>query len=425
MSVVEFLEAKGFRRMWITEESYSLVKVENNIIKNVGDHRLSDTIVKHLKHSGSKDELKKFYKSLILNKRYYIELLSYLNTKPIKDSKKKSYFFFSNCVVEITSKQIRKLAYKDIEGNVFKEQILNSRFSLTNKKSDFETFIENVSGSLENKLSLETMIGYLLHNYKAANNCPAIILTDLKKHKNQANGGTGKTLILDAISKLVDVAKIDGKVKRDRFKFSKVEDTTKIIYFDDVTPEFSFTDLFPAVTGDLEVEKKYKDAFDIPSQTSPKIVISSNYPVKSDGGSSDARRRVEFKLTDYYSLSRKPIDEFGKEFFNEWNDDEWNAFYNYMIRCQQAYFIHGIKEPQIPVGDKIAAQTSDDFNKLCDQLLIAGRNDKSLLFEKFKEAIPELSKKQFKRWLDVYSNHKALSYEHKYSGGKNYLIIHK
>jgi hypothetical protein len=269
------------------------------------------------------------------------------------------------------------------------------------------------------------MIGYLLHNYKAANNCPAIILTDLKKHKNQANGGTGKTLILDAISKLVDVAKIDGKVKRDRFKFSKVEDTTKIIYFDDVTPEFSFTDLFPAVTGDLEVEKKYKDAFDIPSQTSPKIVISSNYPVKSDGGSSDARRRVEFKLTDYYSLSRKPIDEFGKEFFNEWNDDEWNAFFNYMIRCQQAYFKHGLIAPRISTDDKIVSQTSADFLKLCDKLIKVGRNDKSILFGRFKEAIPELSKKQFKKWLDVYSNYKGLSYEHKYSGGKNLLIIHK
>src|SRR5690606_11670443 len=111
----------------------------------------------------------------------------------------------------------------------------------------------------------------------------------------------------------------------------RVNLTTEILFYDDFTKEVSFEIFYPLVTTGVEVEKKRKQAFFIPYDKSPKILISSNYLVRGTGGSSDIRRKFEFELSNYFNENHTPEDEFGNRFFDDWNEEQWNEFYGFMM----------------------------------------------------------------------------------------------
>jgi hypothetical protein len=43
-------------------------------------------------------------------------------------------------------------------------------------------------------------------------------------------------------------------------------------------------------------------------------------------------------FSDYYNDNHKPVDDFGINFFNEWDNRQWNLFYNLMAGCLVLYF---------------------------------------------------------------------------------------
>lgn len=67
------------------------------------------------------------------------------------------------------------------------------------------------------------------------------------------------------------------------------------------------------------------------------------------------RRLLFVSFSDYYHAhtkdyyeERKPIHDFGKGFFQEWNEQEWNLFYNFMLQCLHFYLSHPNKEFHAP-----------------------------------------------------------------------------
>ena len=75
-----------------------------------------------------------------------------------------------------------------------------------------------------------------------------------------------------------------------------------------------------------------------------RIVVSSNYPVKGTGGSTDKRRRYEFEVANHYHVNHQPMDEFQKHFFDDWIPGEWNDFDALMMDCVQVYLKNGLIE---------------------------------------------------------------------------------
>lgn len=102
----------------------------------------------------------------------------------------------------------------------------------------------------------------------------------------QAHGGTGKTLITEAIGKMRELVGVDGKNIKTKswFKNQRITKTTDVIRYDDVQRDFSLETLYSMITSGVSVEKKYQDEFHISPEDAPKIVISSNSPVKGTGG---------------------------------------------------------------------------------------------------------------------------------------------
>jgi hypothetical protein len=216
---------------------------------------------------------------------------------------------------------------------------------------------------------------------------------------------------------------IDGKAFafEKSFPYQTVSADTQVLCFDDVKKNFDFERLFSVVTEGLTLEKKNKDAIKIPFSKSPKIAITTNYAIRGTGNSF-ARRKWEVELNQHYNKNHTPLDEFGKHFFDDWNDGEWCEFDNYMVSCLQGFLNTGLVKSKF-VNLKIrqlSAETSHDFIEWCgiidgspknDKLAVDSRLRMQDLYFTFTEEYPDyaprakmsISHQRFYKWLHAYS----------------------
>ena len=129
-------------------------------------------------------------------------------------------------------------------------------------------------------------------------------------------------MFINGIAQLKRIAVIDGKTfSFDKsFPYQTVSADTQIIVFDDVKKNFEFERLFSVITEGITLEKKNKDAIKIPVDRSPKVCISSNYPITGEGSSFE-RRKFEIEFKQHYTTTKTPLDDFGKLLFDEWDED--------------------------------------------------------------------------------------------------------
>lgn len=275
-----------------------------------------------------------------------------------RDTATTSYVYFRNGVVVLTKGEDRKfIPLTEVGGCVWSDSVIDHDYIEEQVEDcDFKTFITNVSNHDKGRIkSMESTMGYLLHNYKDADNPKAIILYD-ELISDDANGGTGKSLFSDAISEVRKSVSIDGKNTKtgSNFMYQRVTLDTRVLDFDDVTRNFEFEKLFSVITEGITVEKKGADEFHIPFEDSPKIIVSSNYALKGSAGTSFARRTHVLEFHPFYSPNNRPSKIAGRRFFEkEWRDSgEFNTFYNYMLQCLQDYLENGIQESTL-LGSKL------------------------------------------------------------------------
>ena len=217
---------------------------------------------------------------------------------------------------------------------------------------------------------------------------------------------------------------IDGKAFNFErsFPYQTVSADTQVLCFDDVKKHFDFERLFSVVTEGLTLEKKNKDAIKIPFVKSPKVAITTNYPIKGKGNSFE-RRKWEIFFTNFYTKEFTPLVEFGKLMFGEWNEDEWCAFDNYMIENLMFYLKNGLIKGNFKNVDinKLAINTNYDFAQWCG--IIGDRknsmlriNEKIYTNDLYYDFISEytdygpnrkttISNIQFNRWLIEYGEY--------------------
>ncbi len=269
--------------------------------------------------------------------------------------------------------------------------------------------------------TIEFTIGYRMHGYKNRSYCPAIILND-EVISDNPEGGTGKGLFMNALSKMKKLVVIDGKAFafEKSFPYQLVSADTQLLCFDDVKKHFDFERLFSVVTEGLTLEKKNKDAIKIPFSKSPKIAITTNYAIRGTGNSFE-RRKWEIELHQHYNKNFTPLDEFGKHFFADWDEEEWCLFDNYMVYCLQDYLETGLVKSKF-VNLKIrqlSAQTCHDFIEWCGLIEGHTKNDELVkdtrlpmqdLYFAFIGEYPDygpkakmtISRTRFYRWLLAY-----------------------
>jgi hypothetical protein len=260
-----------------------------------------------------------------------------------------------------------------------------------------------------------------MHGYKNLSYCPAVILND-EVITDNPEGGTGKGLFVNGVSKMKKFAMIDGKAFNfeKSFAYQTVSIDTQVLCFDDVRKHFDFERLFSIVTEGLTIEKKNKDAIKLPFSRSPKIVITTNYAIKGTGNSFE-RRKWELEFKQFYSKEFTPLIEFGRLLFSDWDTDEWCRFDNYMINNLKSYMNTGlVKSTFVNLKvRRLSAATRHEFIEWCGLIEGSQASDKlknntilfkSELYQDFVNDNPDfgpksrntISRTEFYKWLVAY-----------------------
>lgn len=363
----QFLEDSGFYKYCPEgSKNYVFVKVTNNLIDHTSEKEIKDYVLNHLLELDDITVYNYFADQTRFFKEEFLSLLSTIDIYFIEDTKDAAYLYFRNCAVKVTKNEVIPIDYLDLGGYVWKDHVIDRNFNICDVTGDgdFRKFICNVCHQDGGRIaSMESTIGFLLHGHKNQSYCPAVIFND-EVISDNPEGGTGKGLIMNALSKMKKLVVIDGKAFtfERSFAYQLVSADTQILCFDDVKKYFEFERLFSVVTEGLTLEKKNKDAIKIPFSKSPKIAITTNYAIKGAGNSFE-RRKWELELHQHYNKSHTPYDEFGRMMFGDWNDDDWCEFDNYMIACLQFYLMNGLVKSKFVNLQirQLSAETCHDF----------------------------------------------------------------
>ena len=362
-----FLEENGFYKYYPENGDSSLfVRVEQNIVNTTSTDKMKDFVLDHLLKKEQGAVWNFFAMSSVFFTDKHLNMLDSIDLKMLQDTKDSCYLYFQNGVVKIGKKKIDFLSYIEVNGFVWQKHIIERDYIHSkDNDNDFKDLVSKVSNNEQTRLkSLENTIGYLMHSFKDKTDQKAIILND-QEINDDPNGGSGKSLMLTALSYFKKMVQIDGKTfdpNQSQFVYQRVDVDTQVLAFDDVKKNFNFEQLFSLVSGGITVNKKNKDEIFIPFDRSPKIIITTNYVINGAGGSHD-RRRHEVEFFQHFSSKHTPLQEYGRLLFDTWNESDWIAFDNYMIQITQNFLNEGLtKAVSINAETKRFIQnTSKDF----------------------------------------------------------------
>jgi hypothetical protein len=455
--VIKLLANKGYCKKFHENNTYDFIREQDNILDIVEpcimkDHLFNkiredynDTLCFEYDGVKAKIEETKLHEKFLLHSHLLFNdtFLEHLptHTKPLlRDTPTESYFPFLNRVVKVTADDIIEMGYAELSGVcLWRKHILKRVYTrIDYQNCHFEDFISNISNHNEDRVkSIVSAIGYLLHNFSHPSKGQAVIaydeeITDLKNPM----GGTGKGIIQQAIAQLRTVVKIDGKKfdEKDKFSFQDIDERTQVVFFDDVKAELGFDRFNSILTEGWNIEPKRKPSFFIPPKDSPKVYITSNAIIQG-GGTTAQRRQFIIELAPFYSkLIRQRLEPIrhthGCAFFGEeWDNNEWNAFYTYMLDCVQLYLKHGLKYCK-PVGlgaNKLRQATSQDFYEwVTEQNFITEKQyDLGDLFSEFKMTYygegSDFYRRTFTNWLKTYALTTYLEMKSIRSNSKTYI----
>lgn len=401
-------------------QTYSFIYKEKNLIEETSEKRIKDYTLNYLDKLES--EGYKPYDFMCASTKYFSsDFLSFLESAEIilkEDTPETCYLYYRNCVVEITKDSINQIDYIDIDGFVWKNQVIDRDYIVADHHTAiFRDFIYKISGqNMEKYNSFKSVIGYLLHSFKTSSNNKAIILND-ETITESPNGGSGKGLFCQAIGMMKKVATIDGKTFtfEKSFPYQTVSTDTQVLVFDDTKKNFNFESLFSLITEGITLEYKGQDAIKINVKKSPKIVITTNYTIGGVGGSFD-RRKFEVELSNFFGANHSPIDQYNHMFFDDWDEQEFARFDNFMINCEQYYLNNGLVAHEFNNLDmrKYIKETSFEFSEwaCADNLSFNVQHDKNTLYNQFVSDYQDfkkwLTQKRFSQWLDNYATFKEI-----------------
>jgi hypothetical protein len=414
----QFLQSHGFFKYYVDGSSI-IVRAQSNILEIISVEHIKDFVLNYLKDHKEFEVWNYCAESSKIFTDMYLGMLDEINVQLLKDTKTIAYVPFQNGVVKITRGRIELMSYVDIDGFIWKGQIVPREYVKSDTGTDFKDFVGKIcDGDAARIHAMESTLGYLIHSFKDKTHQKAIIFQDESVDDNP-NGGSGKSLIVNALKHFKKVVVIDGKqfdpTKGD-FVYQRVNLDTQILAFDDVKKNFNFESIFPLITEGITVNKKNKDEIFIGFDQSPKVCITTNYVI-SGSGSSHERRRHELELHQYFGQYKTPLDEYGKLMFDQWQEKQWQQFDNYMIKNVQQFLNDGlVKVNTINAEVKRMIQaTSKDFYDwaeeqtwACDQRIY-----NKYLYDNFIEEFDDkkLSKVWFARWVYKYLDYKEKPFE--------------
>jgi len=304
----------------------------------------------------------------------------------IQDTIKEHYTFFKNCFVVSDKNGCKVLDYTELKtGSVWEDNVLNRNFEIPKetKVPVFQKFTYDISGNnydlkknaptgadFELYKALLVSGGYMLHNYNDMERKALILTQGRISEDDSSEGREGKTLFTQIIGEEMlnrkkessIFVKVQGKNMnmKDRNAWQDLEINTKLVLLDDPDKTFDFEDFYNIAEDSFKVRKLYEGNMYIKSR----LVITTNRPINRDSGSSRARSCV-IELASCFDSNYTPIDKYRHRFGRDWNEEEWNQFYFFVLNEMiPSYFKNNCKLVE-PINKNLAR----------NELLQAARNN--------------------------------------------------
>lgn len=411
-----FLENNGFFKYRLTDGFYQLIRLEknNSVVDTITELHAKEFILRYLKRDDSKEnkqirELFRRNKSICALAN--LEGLEYFTPNLRRDTKTTANLYFNNCLVEITCDTITSYPYEQLDGTtIWKKQVRDFDFEKTDWIGcDASEFLqraitgaapgEKLTDVQQQKIdSLHTTIGYLLHGYKDPTVTKAVAAVDQVLRMGKENEGrTGKSLLAKMIERVINTVVLDGRnFSLDKpFALQKINPDTRMVNLNDAKKNMDFTRFFGMITEDLDYEKKNMNMLTMNYHDSPKWYISMNSSLQGDGSSSRDRQHI-IEFTNYYTDKHKPIHEFKRQFFDDWDTAEWQRFYNFMAFCIQQFLTHGLRPFPLEnyTINKLIDRAGVEFVEYMDENVatcMPGKSEHNAteLYEGFVKQLPE------------------------------------
>jgi len=413
-------------------KAFLFITKRKNFINVVNEFEIKDDLLNRLIAGNKIDVFNVLANETRLFTPQYLSILETANIAIEKDGKEYAMLFYKNYAVKVYKDFIELYDYDELNGFVWENQIIDRDFDeCDHHESIFRSFVWYISGqNVERYNSFKSIIGYLLHSHKTSANNRAIILND-ETISDMPNGGSGKGILVNAIGHMKRLSVIDGKTFdfNKSFAYQTVSTDCQVLFYDDVKKNFEFERLFSQITEGITIEYKNQGAVKLPVQDSPKIVISTNYTIKTEGGSFE-RRVFEIEFSSHFNAGHTPMDEFGQMLFEDWDAKEWQRFDKYMINCLQYYLENGLvkSEPKNLMLRKAINETCQEFWDFAEDggITLNTKLTKAEAYAKFREDNEELrflTKRLFMKWVKRYADYKGYLYEEGNSNGSRWFAI--
>lgn len=380
-----FLEHHGFGRYRQKNGDFLFIHVEHPFVKVIQALDARDYLLQFAEANCPYDVREMLAKGA---SQYlgpdHLSQMRYITPNFMTPDRTCQYFYFRNSCWKVTGEGVEEVSYsrivnqvwlsarKDFEAKYvgdlieFIEGAGGRAFCLTDAglKCHFLQFLINASDftwnmqqacitaaemqdNVQHLLSKLCAIGYLALDAKDSSQARAVIAMDGQQSEvGVSNGRTGKSLVGELLKRTTSNVYVDGKKNNlldDPFVWHEITEDTRFVFIDDVRQSFNFESLFPCITGSWSINYKHGNRLTLPFETSPKIYISTNHAIKGDGSSFTDRQWL-LAFSDYYNEKRKPIDDFGQMFFDDWDYEQWNLAWNLIANCVKLYLTYGVQQ---------------------------------------------------------------------------------
>ena len=355
---LEWLTDHGFARTMYEEKHVFVYRVNSKIFRKIDRQyiiqyvrefisSMPETLPPYADDLYTPDHLMKLmvsqHKTIYMDNFLY--MLPQIEFSPCRDRRSITYLYYQNCFVKVTKNEISKLSYDKLPGYIWEDQMLDRDFELLDEKETFKAeyaeFLTNACRSDQDRIkAMATAIGYMVNTYKDPARINSVVLVDEKiSAGNSPEGRTGKGLFFKAISKIRNVVIVDGKnwsIDKN-FAFQRLNPGTDLLVFEDIPKKFAFERFHSILSEGMSVEKKGVPEYFLPYSDSPKVGFTTNFVFTATGATNQARL-VELEFSDFFRPEYTPYDHFGHTLFEDWSDQEWLRFDNYIICCVKLYF---------------------------------------------------------------------------------------
>lgn len=332
-------EGLGFR-----SHKGDIVQIVDKFIHYRDERYFYDAVKQYIQEEDADlyEDICNSYESFIQRSgKFTIERIPLLPTDSyIEDSRTTCNKFYSNGYLEIAAAGVTFHPYTDLPLLVFHNRIQHREYN-EGSGGRYVDFLEKACELSVRKNHIQSIIGFLSHEYKDETTGFIIILTE-QCQDPKAGGGSGKNVFCNLLKNTTTyISKAGAQTKYDE-KFFQIWNGERIFAISDAPEHFDFLFLKEPATGDIVQKKLFKDEHVVNVKDSPKFIVQTNYTYEvSDGGLRRRMHAIEF--TDFFTRCGGVDVHYGCHFPLGWTTEDWAGYDNFIAQSVQYWIAHNLK----------------------------------------------------------------------------------